>query len=64
MSDPQIPTEPDETPQPDALEEPSTEKNPDEEPEAPAGDDPEPDHEAYGIGIPGRPQTDTEASAR
>jgi hypothetical protein len=38
------------------LEQPSTEEDPGEEPQAPAPHDPEPDHEAVGIGIPGQPQ--------
>ncbi|WP_258567075.1 hypothetical protein [Microbacterium sp. Se5.02b] len=33
------------------LEEPSTEKAPGEEPKAPKRDEPEPDHEAVGIGV-------------
>jgi hypothetical protein len=45
-----------ETPTTDELEAPSTEKAPGEEPKAARPHDPEPDHEAVGIGIPGRPQ--------
>ncbi|SJN42891.1 hypothetical protein FM104_12245 [Microbacterium esteraromaticum] len=43
--------DPEELPSNDELEEPSTEKDPGEEPEAPARDEPEPDHEAIGIGV-------------
>lgn len=42
------------------LREPSTEKEPGEEPKAPDRTDPEPSHEAVGIGIIGRPQTEME----
>jgi len=45
------------------LEEPSTEKEVDEEPEAKRPHDPEPDHQAVGIGVIGGPQTDTEHPA-
>lgn len=38
--------------------EPSTEKEPGEEPKAPQKDDAEPSHEAVGIGVVGRPQTE------
>jgi hypothetical protein len=41
----------DEIPDNDELEEPSTEKDPGEEPKAPSRDEPEPDHEAIGIGV-------------
>lgn len=44
--------EPDEAPDTDELQEPSTEKEPDELPTAPA-DDEEPDHEAIGVGVIG-----------
>lgn len=44
------------------LQEPSTEKDPGEEPKAPAKSEPEADHEAVGIGILGRPQTDDGAA--
>jgi hypothetical protein len=53
----------DETPSTDELEQPSTEKNPDEEPRSADADGPEPDHNAVGIGIPGRPQVDPHAEA-
>jgi hypothetical protein len=43
----------DETPDTAELEEPSTEKSPGEEPKAPKPHDPEPDHEAVGIGVVG-----------
>lgn len=46
-----------ETPDTDELEEPSTEKAPGDEPKAEKPQGSEPDHEAVGIGIPGRPQT-------
>lgn len=49
--------DPEEAPTDEELEEPSTEKEPDEVPTAPA-DEPEPSHEAVGIGIIGRPQTE------
>jgi len=42
------------------LKEPSTEKEPGEEPKAPDRAEPEPSHEAVGIGIVGRPQTEME----
>lgn len=48
----------DEEPTTEDLQEPSTEKAPGEEPKAPARDEPEPSHEAVGIGIIGRPQTE------
>lgn len=41
----------DEIPDNDELEEPSTEKDPGEEPKAPSRDEPEPDHEALGVGV-------------
>lgn len=50
--------DPEEVPSTEQLEEPSTEKTPGEEPKAPARDDPEPDHQAVGIGVVGGPQTD------
>lgn len=43
--------DPDEIPSTEELEEPSTEKTPGEQPKAPKRDEPEPDHEAVGIGI-------------
>jgi len=65
MSDPAGPTDterPDEPtgdpgtnqlpePSTEQLEEPSTEKEPSEEPKAPEPDNPEPSHEAVGIGV-------------
>ena len=47
---------------PDAeeMQEPSAEKDPGEEPKAPAREEPEPSHEAVGIGIIGRPQVEPE----
>lgn len=50
--------DPSEVPSNDELEEPSTEKEPSEEPKAPTRNDPEPDHEAVGIGVIDRPETD------
>lgn len=49
-----------ETPTTDELEEPSTEKAPGEEPKAPAPAEPEPSHEAVGIGVIGRPLVEPE----
>ncbi len=46
------------------VEEPSTEKEPGEEPKAPEKHDPDPDHQAVGIGVVGRPQTDLEDTGR
>lgn len=43
--------DPQEIPDTAELEEPSTEKDPGEEPKAPKRDEPEPDHEAVGIGV-------------
>ncbi|MFD8769570.1 hypothetical protein [Microbacterium oxydans] len=43
--------DPSEVPSTEELEEPSTEKAPGEEPKAPKRDEPEPDHEAVGIGV-------------
>ncbi|MGM7679594.1 hypothetical protein [Microbacterium sp. A94] len=61
------PDEPDtpdeeEMPSTEDLQEPSTEKEPGEEPKAPERTDPEPSHEAVGIGIIGRPQVEPESS--
>lgn len=50
--------DPSELPSDDELEEPSTEKEPSEEPKAPARSEPEPDHEAVGIGVIDGPETD------
>ncbi|WP_460795604.1 hypothetical protein [Microbacterium sp. GXF0217] len=63
MSDPGTPEEQsgESMPSDDELTEPSTEKEPAEEPEAPSRDEPEPSHEAVGIGVVGRPQVETEA---
>ena len=57
---PQEPQRPDAAEMPDAdeMEEPSTEKDPGEEPKAPAREEPEPSHEAVGIGVVGRPQVE------
>jgi hypothetical protein len=52
-----------EEPSVEELQEPSTEKEPSEEPKAPKAGEPQADHEAVGIGIVGRPQTDEEAGA-
>ena len=46
-----------------ALEEPSAEKEVEQEPQAARPHDPEPDHQAVGIGVIGGPQSDTEADA-
>jgi len=51
--------DPSEVPSTEELKEPSTEKEPSEEPKAPRRDDPEPDHQAVGIGVIDGPQTDT-----
>lgn len=51
-----------EVPADEELEEPSTEKEPGEEPEAERPHDPEPDHQAVGIGVVGGPQTDTDSA--
>lgn len=70
MSDPdqtgEKPTEPsppdqEEMPATEDLQEPSTEKDPDEVPKAPDRSEPEPSHEAVGIGVIGRPQAEPEA---
>lgn len=42
------------------LQEPSTEKEPGREPKASEGGDPEPSHEAVGIGVVGGPLVDPE----
>jgi hypothetical protein len=42
------------------LEEPSTEKAPEEEPKRTTPDEPEPSHEAVGIGVIGGPLVDPE----
>jgi hypothetical protein len=52
-----------EEPSVEELQEPSTEKEPNEEPKAPKAGEPDADHEAVGIGVIGRPQTDDEAGA-
>jgi hypothetical protein len=54
------PSPPDDSEEPSTedLQEPSTEKAPGEEPKAPGRSEPEPSHEAVGIGIIGRPQTE------
>jgi hypothetical protein len=50
----------DEAPNNADLEEPSTEKAPEEEPKAATIDEPEPSHEAVGIGVIGGPLVDPE----
>lgn len=46
------------------LQEPSTEKEPGEEPKAPGSPcEPQPSHEAVGIGVIDRPQTDTDETS-
>ncbi|CAH0190661.1 MULTISPECIES: hypothetical protein [unclassified Microbacterium] len=59
---PAEPKRPDPEQMPDAeeMQEPSAEKDPGEEPKAPAREEPEPSHEAVGIGIIGRPQVEPE----
>jgi hypothetical protein len=52
-----------ETPSADELEEPSTEKDPGAEPKAAQPADPEPSHEAVGIGVIGGPLVDPEPDA-
>lgn len=58
-----VPPPESEMPATEQMEEPSAEKDPDEVPKAPERDEPEPSHEAVGIGIIGRPQTETEVDA-
>lgn len=55
--------DPQEVPSTEELEEPSTEKAPGEEPRAPKRAEPEPDHEAVGIGVIGQPQIDEDAAS-
>ena len=50
--------DPAEVPDDAELEEPSTETDPGAEPKAPTRNDPEPDHEAVGIGVIDGPETD------
>lgn len=52
-SDPHRHERSDEEPTTEELEEPSVAKEPGEEPRAPVPHDPEPDHEAVGIGVIG-----------
>ena len=47
-----------EVPADEELEEPSTEKAPGEEPKAANPEEPQPSHEAVGIGVIGRPLVD------
>lgn len=54
------PVDAEEMPDTEDMQEPSTEKEPAEEPKAPPREDPEPSHEAVGIGIVGRPQVEPE----
>lgn len=66
MSTPSETNRPDEVEEPttEDLQEPSTEKAPDEEPKAQDASPPEtPSHEAVGIGIIGRPQTEMDEGA-
>lgn len=56
----QQPRNPEQEPTTEELQEPSTEKDPGEEPKAPEKKESEPSHEAVGIGVIGRPQTDVE----
>ncbi|MGM1017777.1 MAG: hypothetical protein ACQEW8_09595 [Actinomycetota bacterium] len=46
------------------LQEPSTEKEPGQEPTSPKKTVAEPDHEAVGIGVVGRPQFDPDDTAK
>jgi hypothetical protein len=57
--EPKLPDE-DEMPEADEMQEPSAEKDPGEEPKAPSRAEPDPSHEAVGIGIIGRPQVEPE----
>lgn len=50
-------------PDDEELTEPSAEKDPAEEPQAPSRSEPEPSHEAVGIGVVGRPQVEPEQTA-
>lgn len=50
MSDPER-IDDEELPSTDELQEPSTEKSAEEAPEAPPRDEPEPSHQAVGIGV-------------
>lgn len=59
----QDPTNGEEAPAEEDLQEPSTEKEPDEEPTADAPADTEPSHEAVGIGVIGAPLVDPDPSA-
>jgi len=52
-----------ETPTVEELQEPSTEKDPGEEPKAKKPHDPEPSHEAVGIGVIGGDLNDAEQSS-
>jgi hypothetical protein len=61
MTDPNTPD--DKTPTTEELQEPSTEKEPGEEPKAPKPDEPEPSHEATGIGVVDYPDDDVDRSA-
>ena len=51
------------TPSTEELEEPSTEKPPGQEPKAVDRDEPEPSHQAVGIGVIGGPLVDPEQPA-
>lgn len=48
----------------EVLEEPSTERSPAEEPKAPDSGEPEPSHEAVGIGVVGRPLVEPEQPSK
>lgn len=52
-----------EEPTTEELEQPSTEKAPGDEPKADKPAEPEPSHEAVGIGVIGRPLVEPESSA-
>ena len=64
MSGPETPEEQsgEAMPSDDELTEPSAEKDPAEEPRAPSRSEPEPSHEAVGIGVIGRPLVDLDAA--
>ena len=57
-SQPQEPEKSEHVPADEDLEEPSTETPPGDEPKAHDSDEPEPSHEAVGIGVFGRPLVD------
>jgi hypothetical protein len=57
-------TDTEQEPSTEDLQEPSTEKEPGEEPKAPEKtQEPQPSHEAVGIGVIGRPQTESDETS-